>query len=390
MAIKRRRGRGEGTLFKLPSGRWRAQITRDGKRESFGARTKEECQEWRRKMLFQIDNGLDLEGGRIQLEEWMEQWLEIVEPRLRPKTFYQYTRYSRLYIAPMLGDLKLKELTPQRVQKFYGDLTRDGKSAYTVRHVHRILHLALDKAAQYGMIHANPAKGAVLPSLHKSEIRVLDADEVGKLLTAASGNRLEALFQLAVVTGMRQGELMGLKWSDVSWSSGTLHVQRQLQRVPGQGWTLIEPKTRAGRRIVSIGPGAIDALRRQKERQNLERAVAGKKWNELGLIFANSVGNPMDAHNLRKAFIAVLKEAGLPEIRFHDLRHTAASLMLNHNVPLLAVSRMLGHANPSITLNTYAHLYNESLSLAGQVMDELVTPVRVELTSVPVEAGRSG
>lgn len=179
---------------------------------------------------------------------------------------------------------------------------------------------------------------------------------------------------------MRQGELFGLKWSDLQWNAGTLHVQRQVQRVPGKSWAFVEPKTTSGRRMVSIGAGALDALRRQKERQAIERAVAGNRWNELDLIFPSTVGTPMDPHNLRKDFTTVLKQAGLPVIRFHDLRHTAASLMLNHGVPVLVVSKMLGHSNPSITLNTYAHLYHESQGQAARLMNELVSPVRVELS----------
>ena len=138
--------------------------------------------------------------------------------------------------------------------------------------------------------------------------------------------------------------------------------------------------------MVPIGAGAMDALRRQKERQDLERAVAGKRWQEHGLIFSTTVGTPMDAHNLRKDFIAVLQQAGLPAVRFHDLRHSAASLMLNHGVPVLVVSKILGHANPSITLNIYGHLYTESVNVAAKLMDDLVTPLRVELSNLQSQA----
>jgi integrase len=170
-----------------------------------------------------------------------------------------------------------------------------------------------------------------------------------------------------------------LRWSDLQWNAGVLYVQRQVQRVPGRSWEFVEPKTLSGRRMVSIGAGAVEALRRQKERQAVERMLAGKRWQENDLIFATTIGTPMDPQNLMKDFNAVLKQAGLPKIRFHDLRHTAASLMLNHNVPVLVVSRMLGHANPSITLNTYGHLYRESTCQAARLMDELVSPLRVEL-----------
>lgn len=387
MAKKKHRGWGEGSITQRSNGRWRAQVHRDGKRVSFGADTKQECLEWLRKTLYQVDNGLDLEGGRIQLSEYLRQWLENAQPTLRPKTHYQYGRIIELHIIPQVGSLPLKALTPQRIEKLYADLQKNGKGVRTVRYVHGILHRSLAKAVLYGLIPANMAHGVSLPRYQHQEMRVLDADQIGRLLTAASCNRLEALFHLAAVTGMRQGELFGLKWTDVLWSMKRMHVQRQVQRVPKIGWSFLEPKTRAGRRMVPIGDGAIDALRRQKERQELERALAGDRWQEHGLVFATSVGTPMDAHNVRKDFVAVLREAGLPEVRFHDLRHSAASLMLNNNIPVLVVSKILGHANPSITLNTYGHLYTESVGVAGQLMDELVTPLRVEFVQPDVRVG---
>lgn len=384
---RRRRGRGEGSIWQRKNGSWRAQITRQGERLSYGADTKSEALEWLRKLQCKLDNGLKLGGDRILLEEYLEEWLESVQLTLRPKTHYQYGRNIRLHIIPHIGKMTLKALSQQSIERFYADLFRCGRGAYTITYVHRILHRALGKAVLYGYVAANPATGISLPRLQAREMQVLDADQIGRLLTTASANRLEALFQLAAVTGMRQAELMALKWVDVHWSTGLLHVHRQLSRVPHQGWQFTEPKTRAGRRMVPIGQGAIEALRRQRARQEIERAAAGKKWQDYDLVFATTTGTPMDAQNLRKNFIAVLAEAGLPEVRFHDLRHSAASLMLNHGVPVLVVSKILGHANPSITMNVYAHLYSESVGVAGQLMDELVTPLQVEFA--PAQAAEA-
>lgn len=206
-------------------------------------------------------------------------------------------------------------------------------------------------------------------------------DESQKLafLAAVSGSRNAALYHLAAKTGMRQGELFGLKWTDVQWSAGAIHIQRQIQRVPGKGWSFVEPKIRSGRRTVRIGPALINVLRHHKERQDLERAAVGKRWVDNNLIFPNGVGNPLEPSNLRLDFNRILEEAGLPKIRFHDLRHTAASLMLNHNIPVLVVSGILGHSKPSVTLDIYAHIYHQSQDAAAQLMEDLVTPTRVEL-----------
>ena len=164
-----------------------------------------------------------------------------------------------------------------------------------------------------------------------------------------------ALYQLAVTTGMRQGELFGLKWVDLQWGKGVLHLQRQVQKVPGQGWSFDEHKTQAGRRTIKLGEGTLQVLREHRERQANLKEKTGDRWQEHDLVFPNTVGNPGDPSNLRIDFERTLNRAGLEKIRFHDLRHTAASLLLNNNVPVFVVSRMLGIRNlasPWISMDT--------------------------------------
>ena len=180
---------------------------------------------------------------------------------------------------------------------------------------------------------------------------------------------------------MRQGELLGLKWADLNWTTGHLQVRRQLQRVDGKGHQFCEPKTKAGRRTILLGRGSLQILRTHRQRQENEKAEAGKNWQENGLIFPSSIGTPLDLRNLLRDFKGTLKLAGLPDMRFHDLRHTAASLMLLHNVPVLTVSRRLGHAKPSTTLDVYGHLIPGMQEVAARVMDEVVTPVMLDLST---------
>ena len=208
---------------------------------------------------------------------------------------------------------------------------------------------------------------------------VLDETQVSQLLVAAKGSRHEALYHLAVTTGMRMGELFGLRWSDLHWVSGRIYVRRQVQYVPGYGRSFVEPKTRSGRRTIKLGEGVLQALRKHLERQQSEQVAAGERWVDNELIFPSKSGTPMDASNLRLDFTRVLRQAGLPKIRFHDLRHTAASLMLNHGIPVIVVSKILGHSKPSITMDIYGHLYNEMQDEAAQLMDELVTPICTQL-----------
>ncbi|HZW04533.1 MAG TPA: site-specific integrase, partial [Anaerolineaceae bacterium] len=220
---------------------------------------------------------------------------------------------------------------------------------------------------------------AILPRYRQQEMQVLDEGEVARLLVAAQGSPYATLFRLAVMTGMRLGELMGLRWADLSWQHGTLHVQRQVQRVDGQGWQFLEPKTRASRRIVPLSGPMLMALRAHQEQQQLQRELKGARWTENGLIFTNSMGNPLDPSNMRKEFNRVLEFAGLPRVRFHDLRHTAASLMLNNHVPLIVAARMLGHQRPSVTLDIYGHLYHDKQSQAAEILEGLIGPTPVAL-----------
>jgi integrase len=195
------------------------------------------------------------------------------------------------------------------------------------------------------------------------------------MLVAARDTRLESILHLAVTTGMRQMELLGLKWTDLDWTKQTIKVERQLVRPEENVAQFAAPKTKYGRRTISLGSRSTEILRGYYERQNAERIKAGVRWTEHGLIFTNAEGGPLDPRNLLRDFKRLLKNAGLPSIRFHDLRHTAASLMLNHNIPVLFVSRMLGHARPSITLDVYGHQTPSMQAGFAERIDELVTPI---------------
>ncbi len=187
---------------------------------------------------------------------------------------------------------------------------------------------------------------------------------------------MEALLHLAASTGMRQMEILGLKWSDLDWIKKTLKVERQLVR--GEGVQFSQPKTRHGRRIVVLGDRTIENLRRQYDRQNGARRKFGESWSKHGLIFTSANGSPIHFRVLMRYFKNLLKAAGLPEIRFHDLRHTAASQMLNHGIPVIVVSRRLGHARPSITLDIYGHLIPGMQEEAALMIDDLITPVEFQ------------
>ncbi len=200
------------------------------------------------------------------------------------------------------------------------------------------------------------------------------------IVAQAKSDRFFALYHLAVSTGMRQGELLGLKWSDLDCKQGLLQVQRQLTKKKGGGFEFTAPKTKAGTRRLDLGESALRVLRDHRQQQYLEMQSVGDDWQDNDLVFPSTIGTPYNRSNLRKRFKLILDEAGLPEIRFHDLRHTAATLMLNHGIPVIVVSRRLGHARPSITLDIYGHLIPDKQKEVALLMNQLLTPIQIEIS----------
>jgi integrase len=383
---KKYRGRNEGSVFQLSNKRWRAQIYHRGQRISKNVETKAEALEWIRSMQTDLDRGYDFKGSTVTLNEYLPKWLENHRVSLRAKTAHQYGAIIKNHILPNIGEKKLKDLRLLQIEQYYSSLLQKGLGPRTVKTVHNILHASLDKAVRYGLLIFNPTHGASLPKHHHDEMKVLEAYQVSQFLVAAQNSPNYAFFHLAITTGMRMGELFGLKWADIQWSGGALHVQRQKQYVPGQGCCFIEPKTNAGRRTIKLGEGSLDVLRHHKVFQEFQKERAGGRWKDLDLVFCSSVGTPGDASNIRIDFNRVLQMAGLPKMRFHDLRHTAASLLLNNKVPVIIVSNMLGHSKPSVTLDIYAHTFNDMQGEAAIVMDKLVTPILVEIPQMKTKA----
>jgi len=375
----RRRGRNEGTIYRRSNGRWAAQVSVGGRRVSHSASTRRECQEWIRDIRNQIDAGLTASGARATIQAFLTEWLESVRPSLRPKTWIQYSQIIRQHIIPYLGRIRLRELRSDQIQSLYNRHYERGASSSTVRIIHAVLHRALGDALRWGLIPRNPASVVAKPRPKRREMKVLSSDQTRRLLTAAAGDRLEALYHVAITTGLRQGEILGLMWRDLDIEAGQLYVQRQLQRIPGKGRILVEPKSASGRRLVVLGPATVRKLLDHSKRQRLERQFAGNRWQEHDLIFPSTVGTPMDQKYLHRHFKSLLRKAGLPDIRFHDLRHTAATLMLQEGVHPKVVQERLGHAQISVTLDTYSHVLPSMQVDAAMRLDELLAPIAVDL-----------
>ena len=370
-----KRGNGEGTISRRKNGGWMAQYyvhTAEGrKRKTIYGRTRAEVAKKLAKALSDRESGLIFDAEGLKLREYLSRWLEdSVKDTVRNTTYERYEQISRTHIIPMLGDVKLKGLSPTHVRGLYKEKLQT-LSPRTVQYIHVTLHKALKQAVNDGLIPRNATEAVKPPQVRREEIRPLTPEQVKQLLDAARGDRLEALYTLAVHTGLRQGELLGLKWEDVDLESGSLHVKRTLTTAKG-GPRLAAPKTKGSRRRVSLTRGAVDALRAHLARQLEEIDRASSLWQENGLVFASEMGTPLDRRDLTsRQFKPLLKRANLPQkTRFHDLRHTCATLLLTKNVNPKVVSEMLGHSNIAITLDTYSHVLPNMQDSAARALEE--------------------
>jgi integrase len=275
------------------------------------------------------------------------------------------------HVVPVLGTTSLAKLTAQQVQRLYSTKLDEGLSTSTVHHLHAVLHRALAQAERLGLVARNVSELVDVPRMAEHEMRVLDNEQVRRLLEVAQGDRLEALYVLAVSTGMRQGELLALRWVDINLDRRTVQVRATLQRTKEHGYMLAAPKTKRSRRQISLTTVARDALRPHRSRQAQERLAAGPAWDGThDLVFSDAAGGPLSGIQVtRAAFYPLLKRAGLPRIRFHDLRHTAATLLLGRGINPKIVSEMLGHASVGITLDTYSHVLPDMQEQAAAQMD---------------------
>ena len=374
-----KKGNGEGSIY--PHNRNGKRVGYRGaytvytasgpKRRYVTGKTREEARQKLTRAMADRDGGLVFEDGGLTVGEYVERWLkDSVRGTVRPSTYETYEYMTYPHIVPALGRVKLKALTPVHVRNFYREKLDGSLSSATVRKMHSVLQKALDQAVSDGLIPRNAAKGIKLPQGKKKEIRPLSPDEARTLLDAVRGDRLEALYVLAISTGLREGELLVLRWEDVDLEGAVLRVSQTLTRNGGKV-SVGPPKTKNSRRTVGLTDGAVEALRGHLARQLEEMERVGSLYRPGGLVFANELGGIVNPSNLRnRSLKALLKRAGLPSIRFHDLRHTCATLLLSRNVNPKIVSEMLGHSSIAITLDTYSHVLPNLQQSAVRALEE--------------------
>ena len=309
---------------------------------------------------------------KVKLKQFLEQFLIRIKPTLHPNTLKDYSQVIQDHINPFIGSIKLKDLNPDHIQEFYSIKLDNGTTPTRVRYIHAVLHRALNLAVRWEYIDRNPAKFVNKPKQHRKEMNTLSAEQVNIFLIKSRGSRYEPLFYLAVTTGLRMGEILGLRWSDIDWKSRSLRIQRQLQRVHGEGLVFSKPKSRSGRRLIMLGSKTAQKLRDHKRHQHKQIQDAGKDWDALDLVFPESNGSPSKPRKVTRHFKTILHEADLPNIRFHDLRHTSATLMLHCGVHPKIVQERLGHSSIAITLDIYSHVLPVMQSKAAEKIDGLL------------------
>jgi integrase len=335
--------------------------------------TKKDAEALLVQLLHQRDTGIDQLPGKQTVGQFLERWLTLyARARVAPKTYERYEEVVRLQLFPAIGGIPLSKLRPLHIQQAYNRVLEKGLSPQTALHCHHVLHHALKHALRWQLIPRNPADSVEPPRPRKREVEVPGADAVKRLLTAAESTPYGALVHLAIMTGLRLGELLGLKWEDVELETGVLHVRRTAQWLPRQGTIFREPKTHRSRRPVALDRATVTVVREHRRRQLEEKLGLGPAYRDHGLVFATSVGTPIAPSNLRRAWHRILAEAGVDRVRFHDLRHAHATLLLVQGIHPKVVSERLGHWQVNITLDTYSHVLPHLQTQAAEALARLL------------------
>jgi integrase len=392
---ERRRSNGEGSVYETSEG-WRGALTwtdDDGARHrrvvrgATSAAARDKLDELRRELKL----GTLTPAGSGTVADYLNDWLQRERTRIRPSTWRGREQHVRAYLIPAFGRLSLARLTPVQVERAMARFVQAGRpkdgetlkhglpprpvSPLTVRHIRATLRRALADAVRDGRVGRNAAADARPPYVPNRPVGYLSAPDVRRLLDATRDDPLGPIYALAASTGLRLGELLGLAWPDVDFKAGTLTVRRSLARAGDGGWALAQPKTSTSRRTIPLPSISREVLERRKALQEAERDTAGKAWQDRDdLVFTDSVGRYVQPGSVSHGFQDAREAAGLPAVRFHDLRHSAATLMLAEGVPLAVISEWLGHAGIAITASHYAAVVPALRRDAADAMDRALAP----------------
>lgn len=348
----------------------------DGKRKYYNKTihgTKKEAQGFLNEKLHEHDRGLLVVPSKRSVEHFLLEWVDKGKPGIRERTRESYRWVLLQYVLPSLGDWRLDQLGPFEIQELYGRMAERGLSPRTIRYTHSILRSALGQALRWRMIASNPADLVELPAKAPKEMRALSPEEAGVFLEAVRGDRWAVLWEFLLVTGLRPGEALGLKWADVDWVGQRIRVQRALARSDDHKWRFVEPKTDRGRRAVVVPSSTMETLRRHRAAQAEGRLRAGPQYGDLDLVFAAGGGDPLDYRVLvQRHFKPLVKAAGLDPLRPYDLRHTCATLLLASGEHPKVVAERLGHSSTVMTMDVYSHVLPDMQEAAADKLEAML------------------
>lgn len=383
-----KRGNGEGSIAKRKDGTWHARAsmgydpaTGKPKRKSFYGKTRREAAGRMAQALQEVKNSSYVEPTKTTLGEWLDKWLTgYKKGQLRPSTYESYEWLINFYLKPALGKIPMAKLQANMLQSFYNEKLEGGRqdgggglSTRTVRYLHAIARQALQQAVKEGLLSRNVADATSPPTIKNKQMRPLMETELLAFLEAAEEDRLFAAYLLAATTGLRRGELLGLCWDCVDLETWIIVVKRQLLKLKS-GLVLDETtKTGSGKRNITLTDNTVEELKAFRRRQAREKLLLGEAYQDKNLVFCKEDGTPLDPVEFTKHFQRLLKKAGLPKVRLHDLRHTHATLLLQRGVHAKIVQERLGHASFTMTLDLYSHVIPEMQKLAAESLNGLLS-----------------
>ena len=363
-----RRGNHEGSIYRREDGRFEGKVRIGGRRRSFYGKTEKEVRQQIRRALADHERGARPLSGNVTVEAFLTRWLEeVVQLTKEERTHEVYAYHVRAHLLPTLGRIRLDRLEPDQIQRLYARLQQSGLASKTVRNVHGVLSSALTQAVEWRIVGQNVASLTKPPrATRRKGVRTLSPAEVRRLWVAANP-RWKTLLLVTALTGARQGEILGLQWSDVDFARGTLTIQRQLQRSK----RLKEPKADS-RRTIDLTETERDVLAEHQRRQRELRDTVGPTWEDHDLIFCTDLGRPLGYRVVFREYKKFLQRAGLPDISFHDLRHSNATILAAAGVPLKVIQERLGHADIKTTLEFYEHVTPAMGKDAARKLEDLL------------------